>query len=85
MSQFFASGGQSIGASASASVLPVNIQDSFPLGWTGFIPPWLLISSVTPAGLWTEKVTYIVGKKKKHTTYVDRKLFPPLLIGSVLV
>ena len=37
MSQFFASGGQSIGASASASVLPMNIQDSFPLGWTGWI------------------------------------------------
>ena len=34
-SQFFASGGQSIGASA--SVLPVNIQDWFPLGWTGWI------------------------------------------------
>ena len=34
MSQFFTSGGQSIGASASASVLPVNIQDWFPLGWT---------------------------------------------------
>ena len=32
-----ASGGQSIGASASASVLPVNIQDSFPLGFTGLI------------------------------------------------
>ena len=37
MSQFFATGGQSIGASASASVLPVNIQDWFPLGWTGWI------------------------------------------------
>ena len=37
MSQFFASGGQSIGASASASVLPMNIQDRFPLGWTGWI------------------------------------------------
>ena len=37
MSWFFASGGQSIGASASASVLPVNIQDLFPLGWTGWI------------------------------------------------
>ena len=35
MSQFFASGGQSIGASA--SVLPMNIQDWFPLGWTGWI------------------------------------------------
>ena len=37
MSQFFASGDQSIGASASASVLPVNIQDWFPLGLTGLI------------------------------------------------
>ena len=37
MSQFFASGGQNIGASASASVLPANIQDWFPLGWTGWI------------------------------------------------
>ena len=37
MSQFLESGGQSIGASASASVLPVNIQDWFPVGWTGWI------------------------------------------------
>ena len=37
MSQFFASGGQSIGVSASASVLPMDIQDWFPLGWTGWI------------------------------------------------
>ena len=35
--QFLASGGQSIGASASASVLPMNIQGWFPLGWTGLI------------------------------------------------
>ena len=37
MSQFLASSGQSIGVSASASVLPVNIQDWPPLGWTGWI------------------------------------------------
>ena len=37
MSQFFTSGGQSIGISASASVLPMNIEDWFPLGWTGWI------------------------------------------------
>ena len=37
VSQFFASGGQSIGTSASASVLPMNIQDWSPLGWTGWI------------------------------------------------
>ena len=35
--QFFTSGGQSIGVSASALVLPMNTQDSFPLGWTGWI------------------------------------------------
>ena len=37
MNQFFASDGQSIGISALASVLPMNIQDWFPLGWTGWI------------------------------------------------
>ena len=37
ISQFFASGGQNIGVSASTSVLPMTIQDWFPLGWTGWI------------------------------------------------
>ena len=37
MSQFFASDGRSIRVSASASVLPMNIQDWFPWGWTGWI------------------------------------------------
>ena len=37
MSQFFTSGSQSIGVSASASVLPMNIRDGVPLGWTGWI------------------------------------------------
>ena len=45
VSQFFTSRGQRIGASASASVLPVNIQDWFPLGWTGLI-------SLQSKGLW---------------------------------
>ena len=44
MSQFFVSGGQNIGASASASVLPMNIQDCIPLGLTGLI-------SLQPEGL----------------------------------
>ena len=44
MSQFFASGGQSTGASASTSVLPMNTQDWCPLGWTGWI-------SLQPKGL----------------------------------
>ena len=37
MTQLFVSGDQSIAVSASASVLPMNIQDWFPLGWTGWI------------------------------------------------
>ena len=37
MSQLFASGSQRIGVSASTSVLPMNTQDWFPLGWTGWI------------------------------------------------
>ena len=41
MSQLFTSGGQSLGVSASASVLPMNIQDWFPLGRTG----WLSLQS----------------------------------------
>ena len=41
MSLFFVSGGQSIGVSASASIRPMNVQDSFPLGWTG----WIILQS----------------------------------------
>ena len=37
INQFFASGGQGIGTSASASVLPLDIEDRSPLGWTGWI------------------------------------------------
>ena len=44
-SQFFASGGQGIAVSASASVLPMSIQDWFPLGWTSLI-------SLQTKGLW---------------------------------
>ena len=45
VSQLFASGGQSIGVSASASVLPMNIQDWFSLGWTG----WISLQSKEPS------------------------------------
>ena len=51
MSQLFASGGQSIGVSASTSVLPINTQDWSPLGWTGWslcIPRDSQQSSPTP-------------------------------------
>ena len=51
MSQLFASGGQSIGVSASTSVLPMNTQDWSPLGWTGWISllskGWRVFSNTT--------------------------------------
>ena len=87
MSRLFASGGQSFGASASASVLPKNIQDWLPLGWTGlisFLSKGLLkvFSSTTvqkhqffstQPSLWTNKVSYpYVTTGKNHSfDYVD--------------
>ena len=47
MGQFFTSGGQTVGVSASVSVLPMNIQDWFPLGWTG----WISLQSKGPSSL----------------------------------
>ena len=49
MSQLFASGSQSTGVSASTSVLPMNIRDWFPLGWTGWIS--LQSKGTVPCGL----------------------------------
>ena len=55
VSQLFTSGGQSIEASASASVLPINMQDWFPLGLTGLIklpncfPKWVHDFTFPPA------------------------------------
>ena len=52
MSQYFASGGQSIGVSASASVLPMNTQDWSPSGWTG----WISCSFTLKLGKWPSQV-----------------------------
>ena len=54
MSQFFASGGQRIEVSASTSVLPVNIQDWFPLGLTGLIS----ISSKIMGKQWKQRLYF---------------------------
>ena len=63
MSELFASGGQSIGVSASTSVLPMNIQDWFPLGWTGFfmlgtgILVWIqLVSWILNVVIWLQLI-----------------------------
>ena len=80
MSQFFASGGQSIGASASASVLPMNIQDWFLLGWTGWIsllskdsqesspiPEFNSINSLALSFLYSPALTSIHDYWKNHS------------------
>ena len=81
MSQLFAWGGQSIGVSASASVLPMNTQDWSPLGWTGWIslqPKGLSESSPTPqfksinspvlSFLYSPTLTSIHGYWKNHSS-----------------
>ena len=56
MSQFFASGGQTIRSFSFSTVLPVNIQDWFPLGWTG----WISLQSSLILGL------HLVGSESKE-------------------
>ena len=58
MSQLFTSGDQSIGVSASTSVLPMNIQNWFPLGWTG----WISLQSKGPSRVFSNTT---VPKEKK--------------------
>ena len=80
ISQLFAWGGQSIGVSALASVLPMNTQDSFPLGWTGWIslqskglsessptPQFKSINSSALSFLYNPTSTSIHDHWKKHS------------------
>ena len=62
MSQLFTSGSQSIGDSASTSVLPMNTQDSSPLGWTGWI-------SLQSKGLWR---VFSITTVQKHRIFSDQ-------------
>ena len=66
LNQFFASGGQSIGASASASVLPMNTQNWFPLGMTGWTPCTL-----------QGDISWYFFKKKKGKRHRDTSLSGP--------
>ena len=76
MSQFFASGGQSIGVSASAAVLPMNIQDWYPLGWTG----WISLQSKGHSRVfsntkwpWRNNSFLTNLHRRKSYTYTDRE------------
>ena len=81
MNQLFARGGQSIGVSASASVLPMNNQDWSPLGWTGWIslqskglsqessptPQFKSISFSMLSFLHSPTLTFIHDHRKNHS------------------
>ena len=69
MSQFFTSGGQSIAVSASTSVIPMNIQDWFPLGWTG----WISLQSKGLSGVFSNTTV------QKHQFLVLNFLYSPTL------
>ena len=71
---FFASGGQSIGASASASVLPMNIQDSFPLGWPALIS---LQSKELSRVFSNTTVEKLLSKLLQHSTFFMVQLSHP--------
>ena len=66
VSPFFASGGQSIGVSASTSVLPMNTQDWPPLGWTG----WILLQSKGLSGVFSNTTV------QKHQFCAQLSLWP---------
>ena len=68
MSQFFASGGQGVAVSASASVLSMNIQDWFPLEWTG----WISLQSKE------------LSRVFSNTTVQKHQLFSAQLYGPIL-
>ena len=80
MSHFLTSGGQSIGVSASTSVLPMNIQEWFPLRWTGWIswmsrnsqdfsptPQFKSINSLALSFLYSPTLTSIHNHWKNHS------------------
>ena len=75
MNQFFASGGQSIGVSASASVLPMNIQDGFPLGWTG----WISLQSKGLSRVFSVRMAAIQNSTMLETVWRKGNLI--LLVG----
>ena len=76
MSQFFTSNGQSIGASASASVLPMNIQGWFPLGLTGLI-------SLQSKGLSRVFSSAKISKHLPHSAFfMVQLLYPYMTAGN---
>ena len=91
MSQFFTSSGQSTGVSASASVLPMNIQDWFPLGWTGWIslqskgPSRVFSNTTSKASILQCSAFFIVQVSHPHiTTGKTTALTKRIFVGNIM-
>ena len=89
MSQFFTSGGQSTGVSAAASVLPMNIQEGFPLGWTGCIS--LLCKGLSRVFNTTAQKRQLFGTQlynptitSTHDHWKNHTLIRRTLVGKVM-
>ena len=80
VSQFFTSGGRSIGASASASVFPMNIQTWFPLGLSGLIS---LQSKGLSRVLFNTWLMSYNGPIKYHICFVSSFVHPPVPHGHL--
>ena len=70
MSQLFASGGQSIGVSTSASVLPMNTQDWSPFGWTG----WISLQSKGLSRVFSNTIVYLALRTPRTVWKVEPEL-----------
>ena len=78
MSQFITSGGQSIEVSASALVLPMNIQDCFPLGWTG----WISLESMVLSRVFSNTTVWVTNNYYWHcVTVFGLSLFSCTLVS----
>ena len=77
MSQFFTSGGRSIGASASASVLPMNIQD-WSLEWTG----WICLQSKGLSRVFSNTTVHIYTNNSVYLMSITFKIFFSFLIEN---
>ena len=80
MSQFFASGSQNIGVSASASVLPMNIQDWFPLGWTG----WILLLCKGLSRVFSNTTVSKASILQRSAFYIDQLSHPYMTTGKTI-
>ena len=90
MSQFFTSGGQSIGVSASASVLPMNIQALFPLGLTdllavqGTLKSLLQHHSSKASVLWSSASFMVPTLTSIHDYWKNHSLTRQTFVGKVM-